>query len=283
MSEKRPTEEAYAELQQAYDFYNRSLFNAQLPPCLITFQRQKKTFGYFSKNRFGRRDGRTTDEIAINPEYFAVVPLFEVLQTLVHEMTHLWQEHFGKPSRSCYHNAQWASKMESIGLMPSDTGLPGGKMTGQSIADYTIAGGAFEQASKELLATGFAISWLDRYPAKPPDRFLCLLPAAASACGVLDTGAVVAVGEEEDDVSTYDDYEDLLVAAARRPPSASQPHLVENQKDGNRSNRNKYTCPVCALNVWGKPGLRIICGECEKILLEGGGVVAESESSEAEG
>ena len=104
MPDVKPTEEAYAELQHAYDFYNSGLFGGRLPSCLITFQRQKRTFGYYSKDRFGTRDGRKTDEIAMNPEYFAVVPMVEVLQTLVHEMTHLWQEHFGKPSRACYHN-----------------------------------------------------------------------------------------------------------------------------------------------------------------------------------
>lgn len=264
MNEKRPTEEAYAELQHAYDFYNRELFGAQLPPCLITFQRQKKTFGYFSKNRFGRRDGRTTDEIALNPEYFAVVPMIEVLQTLVHEMTHLWQEHFGKPSRSCYHNVQWASQMESIGLMPSDTGLPGGKRIGQSIADYCIVGGAFEQATKRLLTTGFAITWLDRYPAEPPSRFQDVSPNAGDiALGGIDAGA------DESQVAIYMD-----MMTAWRPPSTLQPDLVENLKTGNRSNRNKYTCPGCKVNVWGKPGLRITCGDCELPLAEEG--VAET-------
>jgi len=33
--------------------------------------------------------------------------------------------------------------MESIGLMPSDTGEPGGKRTGQRMSDYPIEGGAF--------------------------------------------------------------------------------------------------------------------------------------------
>lgn len=26
----------------------------------------------------------------------------------------------------------------------------------------------------------------------------------------------------------------------------------------------KYTCPSCAANAWGKPGLRLVCGECEQ-------------------
>jgi predicted SprT family Zn-dependent metalloprotease len=240
VKQNRPTEEAYAELQYAYDFYNKELFGGQLTSCLLTYQRSKRTFGYFSKDRFGHRDARKTHELALNPEYFAVVPLIEVLQTLVHEMTHLWQEHFGKPGRACYHNVQWAKKMEEIGLMPSSTGLPGGKRIGQSIADYMIAGGQFQQATKRLLASGFAISWFDRFPAMPPARFAS--PQMTIAPGQLD-----------------DNEMDDAFAAACTSPATSQPDLIENQKTGNRSNRSKYTCTVCALNVWGKPGLRVAC------------------------
>lgn len=260
MTNVKPTEEAYAELQHAYDFYNKELFSGQLTSCLITFQRQKRTFGYFSKNRFGHKDGRKTDEIALNPEYFAVVPMIEVLQTLVHEMAHLWQEHFGKPSRACYHNVQWAEKMEAIGLMPSDTGLPGGKRIGQSICDYAIAGGPFEQASKRLLASGFAISWIDRFPALPPERF------------TITTQAIFSPSQQIENMAGTDDEEDEETEAifnlAYASPASLQPDLIENQKIGNRSNRRKYTCTACALNVWGKPGLRIVCVDCDVLLVE---------------
>src|SRR3546814_1039171 len=74
--------QAYAELQFAFDHYNRSLFGGELPRCLITMQREKRTYGYFSRRRFVHTvDQRSTDEIAINPSYFAVVPLLEILQT----------------------------------------------------------------------------------------------------------------------------------------------------------------------------------------------------------
>lgn len=267
---KRPTEEAYAELQQAYDHYNSALFGGQLPACLITFQRQKRTFGYFSKDRFGRRrDGRKADEIALNPEYFAVVPMVEVLQTLVHEMAHLWQEHFGKPSRACYHNTQWAEKMEFIGLMPSDTGLPGGKKVGQSMEDYVIRGGCFELATVSLLSSGFAISWLDRFPAPLPARLAQVrftVPAAAPA--------VTADWAHEEESEPGN----IHFATAWMPPVTAQPEIIDHQKTGNRSNRSKYTCPSCLMNVWGKPGLRILCGDCEDRLQEAGNVETEEQN-----
>ena len=32
----------------------------------------------------------------------------------------------------------------------------------------------------------------------------------------------------------------------------------------NASNRIKYVCPLCCAAVWGKPNMRIVCGDCEK-------------------
>lgn len=70
-----PTAQNYSELQRAYDHFNQALFDGRLPSCLITLQREKRTCGYFSQQRFTDLDGRSTDEIALNLAYFAVVPL----------------------------------------------------------------------------------------------------------------------------------------------------------------------------------------------------------------
>lgn len=161
---QNPTTEAYGEFQEAYDFFNNSLFAGKLPTCLITLHREsKRTRGYFAHNRFvPLADGRTaTDEIAMNPMHFATRSVVEVLSTLAHEMVHLWQAHCGKPSRVAYHNKEWAAKMKEIGLQPSDSGKPGGKETGQKMTHYIIEGGAFELAAAELVRGGFTLSWAD--------------------------------------------------------------------------------------------------------------------------
>lgn len=159
----KPTEAAYAELQLAYDHFNRALFADQLPPCLLTIERKKRTYGYFSSNRFEHAvSGAKTDQITLNPEYFRGDSVLEVMQTVVHEMCHLWQYHFGKPGRARYHNKEWGTKMKSIGLMPSSTGKPGGKEVGDCMADYPIEGGAFLSATDDLVrGRKFKISWLD--------------------------------------------------------------------------------------------------------------------------
>lgn len=156
-----PTYELYGEFQQAYEYFNRELWEGKLPFCLITLQRKNGYYGYFSANRFARLDGRACDEIALNPRVFARRPFLEVASVLVHEMAHLWQQHFGKPSRSCYHNKQWAREMKRIGLYPSDTGAPGGHETGNTVRHYIIVDGPFHVAALKLAATPLAFSWAD--------------------------------------------------------------------------------------------------------------------------
>ena len=159
-----PTQRTYTSLDAAYEYFNRELFAGQLPPCLITMQRHKGAFGYFSGERFASLDDpqEVTDEIALNPAHFAGRTTTKTLSTLVHEMVHLWQHHFGKPSRTGYHNKEWAAKMRGVGLVPSSTGEPGGKETGQKVSHFIEAGGRFEQACTAYLATGAAILYHDR-------------------------------------------------------------------------------------------------------------------------
>lgn len=154
-----PTKETYEAFQQAYDYFNVELFGSALPPCMITLQRKTKAYGYFHAGQFSERkaDGRA-DEIAMNPSHFDRTDE-DILSTLVHEQVHLWQAHFGKPSRSAYHNREWAAKMIEIGLMPSDTGEVGGKRTGQRVSHYVIAGGPFATKLQALLTPDYSIPW----------------------------------------------------------------------------------------------------------------------------
>jgi len=221
----RPTEDTYEELQTAFDYFNNDLFDGVLPHCLITLQREKKSYGYFSPKRFVNKEGQTTDEIALNPAYFAICPPEEILQTLVHEMTHLWQNHNGKPGRRGYHNKQWARKMESIGLMPSSTGRPGGSRTGDKMADYIIDGGNFLKSCQHLLTQNYRITWADKFPAREYIQ------------------AIITNGNTQDLEQWGIDITQLEIE--------------------HKQTRVKYTCPVCKVNAWGKSTLNLICGNCE--------------------
>lgn len=249
----QPTPEAYSELQFAYDFFNRELFEGKLPDCLITLQRERKTEGYFSPRRFVRRSGEQTDEIAMNPSYFIIRPIRGVLQTLVHEMTHLWQQHFGKPGRRGYHNQEWASKMESIGLMPSSTGEPGGRKVGESMSEYIISGGRFDVVCAELLTQAFQLSWLDRFPPERPK--LPLPQQSGSGHGYIDDVELEA-GEDREEGEDRDPVLENLEGLIQYPPEGGS----------SKSNRVKYKCPTCTGSVWGKPGMLLGCSGRMKVV-----------------
>jgi predicted SprT family Zn-dependent metalloprotease len=141
-----PTAGTYSTFNQAYQHFNDTLFAGALPEALITMQRRRKSRGYFAAQRFAHRRGtEILDEIALNPAAMQSRTDEQIASTLVHEMVHLWQEHFGKPGRGRYHNKQWAAKMEEIGLIPSHTGERGGKRTGQQVTHYVAEGGPFQR------------------------------------------------------------------------------------------------------------------------------------------
>lgn len=153
----------YSGLSGAFRFLNERLFGGQLPQPLFTLQRKNRMRGYYHEFIFRGRDDieSRVDEIALNPITFVRRSDKEVLSTIAHEMVHMWQSKFGDRPRVGYHDKQWARKMEEIGLMPSSTGEPGGKMTGQRVSHYIIDGGLFDIAASDLIANGWRLSWED--------------------------------------------------------------------------------------------------------------------------
>lgn len=229
-----PTQHTYQTLQEVYRHFNEHLFEGKLPECLITLQREKSTYGYFSAQRFVHRDGQAmTDEIALNPSYFAVVDVREILQTIAHEMVHLWQHHFGDPGRRRYHNRQWAEKMQEIGLMPSHTGQPGGRTTGEKMSDYAIEGGRFMQVCERFVEKGKFVEWLDRFPPSNPTR-----GGRTAITPIAEIAQSLVLGPDACDEG-------------------------EAPKPSDKSNRVKQRCPSCGAQAWGKPTLKLLCGEPE--------------------
>jgi predicted SprT family Zn-dependent metalloprotease len=203
----KPTVAQFTAYQAMYDYFNRTLFQGKLPSCILNFSRQARTLGFFAPERWERGEDRS-HEISLNPAHLKTSGPKDSASTLVHEMVHLWQQVFGKPSRRAYHNHEWAAKMEAVGLMPSNTAQPGGRKVGQKMSHYIIEGGAFERG----------------YDAMPAD---ILWPWTS--------------GEHE-------------CSKEKKKPAA--PSKV------------KYTCEECDANVWGKPGLAVVCGDCGEPFIE---------------
>lgn len=156
------TQTEYTKFQQAYDFYNKHLFNdSPLPAVMITLQRKPKMRGYFWAEQYQAREGTSPNvaELALNPDTFAGRSDKCILSTLVHEMVHVWQHYHGVNGKKGYHNKEWGAKMKLIGLHPSNTGEPGGKETGEKMTHYIMNGRDFDIATDNLLATGFSLGY----------------------------------------------------------------------------------------------------------------------------
>jgi hypothetical protein len=214
----------YAALDHGFRVLNERLFDGELPLPLFTLQRKSRMAGYYHFEKFRARmpdaKGRRSavDEIAINPEHFSSSTDEEILSTLLHEMVHLWQCHFGKRPRTCYHDRQWADKMESVGLMPSTTGRPGGKRTGQRVGDYIIPGGVFEALASELISQGWTMPWEDRHAGDVVDdpKGRGEIPVMVQVVAALvkpDTAADAGEGEASGDVGTSGAGADSQTAA----------------------------------------------------------------------
>jgi len=223
MAKTRPYDLS-GKFQEAFDFFNKKLFDNRLPQVIITTQRHRGAFGFFCPESYVNRtfdeDGDMlvpefqVHEISIMPDNMYGRPDREVLSTLVHEMVHLQQQEQGKPSRNGYHNKQWGDYMRAVGLEPTSYGkhdsrnpaLPEeekekygeGAATGQKVSHFIIPDAAFDKACASLLRDGFTLD-LQQSPR-------LTLPA--------------------------------------------------------KKNKLKYTCPECNINAWAKPGIKLACGDC---------------------
>lgn len=245
----QPTQETYEALQYAYEHFNWILFEKTLPNCLITLQRKSRSFGFFCAARMTRKDDRVSDEIALNPVCFQERSDVETLSTLVHEMVHLWQHHFGTPGRGRYHNRQWAEKMKSLGLQPTTTGEVGGSETGERVTHIIVKDGPFAKAAGSLIGSGFEIVWREERP-EPVSSLRSATPNGP-------------LGDLDDD--GWDEDVELRAADGATNVDgigASTVHAVDAVTAVSKSGvRVKYVCPHCEKSMWSSRGPFAACIE----------------------
>ena len=224
------TRDQFSALEALFYYYNNELFDGQLGDCLLNLSRKNGASGYFSPNRWtDAGNTRRIHEISINPDTWDIEDE-ELHRTIVHEMCHMWQQDHGEPSRRFYHNKDWGEKMISVGLMPSSTGRPGGKTTGQHMSDYTIESGAFKTAFDKIYLTERELT-LPYQPVKP------------KGYGTID----------------YENHEHDMEAVE---PTTDSKQDTEATEVIRAAKKYKYSCPTCEINVWGKHGLELTCKPC---------------------
>ncbi|WP_434778532.1 SprT-like domain-containing protein [Neisseria sp. Ec49-e6-T10] len=283
--------ELYEQLQQAYDYFNQVLFAGRLPNCLITVQRENENVhGYFSHKRFGSKDQKTKqiDEIAMNPIYFVNTRIENVLSTLVHEMVHLEQAHFGEPGRARYHNRQWGEWMERVGLMASNTGKKNGRKTGDQMTHYIIQNGPFDLACKKLINKQFQITWYDQKIHSSPSFIQQIAIEPVNYGDHISVSRLLGKNTEgdpdfpsdQDDPTAVNEPEaiirlkqkierDLDPKPKYRPETPSDDDIVEPiEKPVDKKKKTTYQCPNCKVKVWGRPALDLHCNSCETDFIE---------------
>lgn len=161
------TKRQFNTFEDLFNYYNSELFDGELPEVMINMSRKKNSLGYFAPDRWkSATNEEKIHEISLNPDHLDG-PVDDWHSTLVHEMAHLWRQIQGGKITNGYHDKVWGNKMEAIGLMPSNTGAPGGKKTGQKMDHYILPGHQFIKAFEKIQGEDFSELVLPFLPTVP--------------------------------------------------------------------------------------------------------------------
>ena len=111
------------ELYWWVDFFNIIFYKDEpVPTPALTFERSRvNNLGFY---RVGFNDFAVKDQINLNRLYIHR-PLFETLQTLVHEMVHSWEHIYvpeEKRTKNWYHTKAFRTKLAEIGILTDERG-----------------------------------------------------------------------------------------------------------------------------------------------------------------
>lgn len=101
-------------------FFNIAFFKTQpVKMPVISFEKKSvKNLGHYvrERNGFGLKENININRCHLDR------PLWEILSTLLHEMCHSWQNLYGKPSISWFHNKEFKLKMSEMGIIVNNRG-----------------------------------------------------------------------------------------------------------------------------------------------------------------
>jgi hypothetical protein len=102
------------ELYKWFDLFNAEFFDGQLPTCFLQIDPTRPSrLGHY---RRGRNGVGARHEINLNSQHLEDRSLYKVLGTLLHEMTHEWEELFGKPGHRNYHTKVFTQRCAAMGI-----------------------------------------------------------------------------------------------------------------------------------------------------------------------
>lgn len=112
--------ERAGELYNFFGIFSDEFFEGRLPAAVISFRSGRITnLGWY---HIGRNEIGVKDQINLNSQHLER-PKYQTLVTLLHEMTHEWQDYFGKHSNNrYYHNKQFQRKSMELGIPSNSKG-----------------------------------------------------------------------------------------------------------------------------------------------------------------
>ncbi len=169
LDDLQPTLQQFATFQRAYDYFNKELFDNALKPCFLSFNRRAVTGVYFRPAMWQTKGKKEAHEISLNPSVLDK-PFAEIMTLLLRGMGWQWQWEQGAPAKSPgYSNRELVMKMESIGLLLSDTGEADGQRTGHYLNHSIIQDGPFEEKLKAMPAD-IRMPWISVAPPIEPPK-----------------------------------------------------------------------------------------------------------------
>lgn len=144
-------------LEEAFNHYNKQLFDGDLPRCIIRAMPATKAVkdgGYIKPFNEKDRFGEKAHGIYLDSTQFLDRSIEQVLACLAHQMVHVWEYHNYAKSKKVYKSSEhsvklWRPKFNSIGLI----------LLKNSNGHEVIEGGQFERATDKLISSGFKIDW----------------------------------------------------------------------------------------------------------------------------
>ena len=146
MKETVKMSRAVGQLEKMYNSMNADFFGGALPVPIITVQSKPGTWGHCSRAQIWQRKGETAYEMNIAAEAVGQ-ELEEILDTLLHEMVHLYCRENGiqEVSRGgTYHNKKFKELAEGVGLVCVDAGKYGWNTQGRGndkLTEYALSKG----------------------------------------------------------------------------------------------------------------------------------------------
>ena len=235
---------------EAFRWFNNQLFDGKLPPVMLCLTRNANVIGgYHCPDKWRDEKGTLLAEIALNANHMDGENIPFLMEILVHEMLHHWQWSLGKPGRMGYHNKEYADKARELGLRPYEqdpkTGEDTGRDTGDAVRTPVVEGGKTAIAIAEM-PDGAIFPWVAHQLQAPGE-------------GGGGSGGEGSDGEEGEDEGCGSAGEGGDRGRGTGGMGGPKP------KSGQRA---KFTCAICGLNAWAKPGASLLCGDDGCTLVE---------------